>query len=162
MASKFKCLTTQRSLPPIQSFAIPASALLVSSLAFSSQYLFYSLSTTFSESAPDLSFSQNVQPPQNGRKDWTTRGPVPGVVEGEGHGRGIGPLTTSEAWVFNLVVAAVAICYYRTSLTDPGRVPRLDKGKAEDKVKGKGKMRWCRKCENIKPPRVHHCKVCKR
>jgi ribosomal protein L40E len=160
MSSRFKCLATQRSLPPLRVLAVPFSAVLVSSLAFSSQYLFYSLSTTFSESAPNISFSQYSPPPQHGRKEWTTRGPVPGVVRGGGQRGGVGPLTTREAWVFNLVVAAVAICYVRTSFTDPGRVPKLDKEKVE--AMGLGKMKWCRKCENIKPPRAHHCKSCKR
>ncbi len=27
---------------------------------------------------------------------------------------------------------------------------------------GRGRPRWCRKCQNVKPPVAHHCSVCKR
>lgn len=34
--------------------------------------------------------------------------------------------------------------------------------KEEEEVKLKRGMRWCKKCEAVKPPRAHHCRKCGR
>lgn len=78
-----------------------------------------------------------------------------------------GPLTIKQGTWFNLSILAIWWSYYKACTVDPGR-----KGWVEDVVmKGavgaeaeilKKKMRWCRKCEMVKPPRAHHCKQCNR
>lgn len=71
-----------------------------------------------------------------------------------------GRLEHNQSVVFNLLVAFIWLCYARACFTDPGHVPR----KADnDSVTRTGNMqRWCKKCEHFKPPRAHHCKVCRR
>lgn len=90
-----------------------------------------------------------------------------------------GPLTKSETWKFNALVACIWICYYRACTVDPGRVPKewvpkkheagpeklpvssLDTSQdKQDDVSTR--QRWCRKCAAFKPPRAHHCKICQR
>ena len=77
-------------------------------------------------------------------------------------------LTTDQAWKFNILVACIWISYARTCLTDPGRVPKdwqpagQESGEDHEESDRKTRGRFCRKCEAIKPPRSHHCKVCKR
>lgn len=72
------------------------------------------------------------------------------------------PLTREETITFNLLIAALLICYARSVLTDPGHIPTdwaLDSNIPSVPV---AKPRWCRKCKAVKPPRAHHCKICKR
>lgn len=75
-----------------------------------------------------------------------------------------GPLRKGDAYIFNGLVASLLIAYWRTCYTDPGRIPHnwhetiYEK---EDALAAQ-RLRWCRKCEAYKPPRAHHCKVCKR
>jgi palmitoyltransferase len=82
-----------------------------------------------------------------------------------------GPLSRGEALLFNGCVLAIWWCYDQACTIDPGRkgwVHRVtgngDKsegnGRAEPKLE-KG-MRWCKKCEAVKPPRAHHCRQCGR
>jgi palmitoyltransferase len=82
-----------------------------------------------------------------------------------------GPLPTRDAYRFNLFVACIFICYWRTCLTDPGKIPR--NWLEDSQVTGSGRQqaaskaaaqsnRWCRRCEMFKPPRAHHCKTCNR
>lgn len=70
---------------------------------------------------------------------------------------------------FNVLVACIWICYLRACFTNPGDIPLgwgtnlLDK----DEIRmpnndHHSKQRWCGKCEAAKPPRAHHCKICKR
>lgn len=82
-----------------------------------------------------------------------------------------GPLSTNDALVFNILVGALLVCYWRTCLTDPGRIPKdwPDRiqhlwSKPEDLSAEKAALsnRWCRRCDMLKPPRAHHCKTCKR
>lgn len=54
-------------------------------------------------------------------------------------------------------------------LMDPGRVPSTFMPDVEDEsspiheIKRKGgDLRFCQKCSQYKPPRAHHCRVCKR
>ncbi|KAM3067580.1 Palmitoyltransferase [Clarireedia jacksonii] len=87
-----------------------------------------------------------------------------------------GPLSGKEAILFNVSVWSTLICYYRTCHVDPGRkgwVNGFVGNEADAKVNDRGEstqdndlggrnVRWCKKCENVKPPRAHHCKQCKR
>ncbi|KAF2730183.1 hypothetical protein EJ04DRAFT_515440 [Polyplosphaeria fusca] len=72
-----------------------------------------------------------------------------------------GPLTKDELIRFNVLLVCLLVCYTRSVIADPGRIPRT--GQKEIVEDGRqGRQRWCRKCEAIKPPRAHHCKECKR
>ena len=82
-----------------------------------------------------------------------------------------GPLSKGQAYVFNALVACIFICYWRTCLTDPGRIPKdwpqslREAGpNAQQAVSNAStnSNRWCRRCEAFKPPRAHHCKTCRR
>ncbi|KAF2099305.1 zf-DHHC-domain-containing protein [Rhizodiscina lignyota] len=72
------------------------------------------------------------------------------------------PLTRDELLKFNILLAALFICYARACTTDPGRLPaEADKGDSEE-VNVDRRPRWCRKCNAAKWPRAHHCKTCGR
>ena len=81
-----------------------------------------------------------------------------------------GPLSRKSAIVFNAVLLVIWLCYYRTCTVDPG--PREwpenlagHEGTGQSKYEGNSTMagvRWCKKCDTIKPPRAHHCKKCGR
>jgi palmitoyltransferase len=82
------------------------------------------------------------------------------------HGLGPRPLDRSESIFFNCNIALLLVSYWRSIRADPGRVP-LEKDAEEpaDTPDGRllaAKRRWCRVCVGPKPPRAHHCKVCKR
>lgn len=80
-----------------------------------------------------------------------------------------GPLNQKEILVFNALVASIWLSYARACTTDPGRIP-LDwkPDKAEDanstspSHRSRPRQRYCRKCNAFKPPRAHHCRVCRR
>lgn len=84
------------------------------------------------------------------------------------------PLDTSELVKFNFLVACIWICYVRSCLTDPGRIPKdwrpppprsdrlVEKRPGDDGGDPGPRQRWCRRCEAYKPPRSHHCKTCQR
>lgn len=75
-----------------------------------------------------------------------------------------GPLTSQQKWVFNVMVGGIWICYARAILTDAGGVPvgwQPESALKEDQ-EPPVRLRHCRKCEALKPPRSHHCKVCGR
>ncbi|KAJ4795859.1 S-acyltransferase [Rhynchospora pubera] len=68
------------------------------------------------------------------------------------------------------LLTLVCIATYTTAVVkDPGRVPasfvpdleRPNTAIHEIKRKG-GDLRYCQKCCHYKPPRAHHCRVCKR
>ncbi|CZR55202.1 related to PFA4 Palmitoyltransferase [Phialocephala subalpina] len=122
-------------LPHLDDLAIPAVASLIIFLAYTSQYLFH-----------------YIEP---------------------------GPLSKSEAIWFNGLVLCIWICYDRACSVDPGvkgwvgRSVRKEKDsddegsdkegeEGEGEVKLKRGMRWCKKCEAVKPPRAHHCRKCGR
>ncbi|XP_059667843.1 probable protein S-acyltransferase 16 isoform X2 [Cornus florida] len=81
---------------------------------------------------------------------------------------------TSSPGIMNAVVfTAIAImCVFNYSVaifTDPGQVPSTFVPDIEDadnpihEIKRKGgDLRYCQKCSHYKPPRAHHCRVCKR
>lgn len=82
-----------------------------------------------------------------------------------------GPLSWGEALWFNGCVLCIWWCYDRACTADPGRkgwVQNLPYEVYESGVSGSGDprlekgMRWCKKCEAVKPPRAHHCRQCGR
>jgi hypothetical protein len=78
------------------------------------------------------------------------------------------PLEPSESILFNCSVALLLASYWRSIRTDPGRVSLEEDAEhpvaplTTDGRLSATKQRWCRVCERAKPPRAHHCKVCKR
>lgn len=56
------------------------------------------------------------------------------------------------------------ISYYRAVTTDPGRLPEeiKKKGVRDLEREKRGQENWCKKCDAVKPPRAHHCRICKR
>ncbi|KAI3507409.1 hypothetical protein L1887_22394 [Cichorium endivia] len=82
-------------------------------------------------------------------------------------------LRSSPGIMNTVVFTAVAIMCIRNYLvamfTDPGRVPPSFAPDIEDsehpihEIKRKGgDLRYCQKCLLYKPPRSHHCRICKR
>jgi len=81
-----------------------------------------------------------------------------------------GPLPRNQALWFNGFVLAIWWCYDRACTIDPGPKGWIKKlvingdesENVSDKLKLKKRMRWCKKCDALKPPRAHHCKQCGR
>lgn len=82
-------------------------------------------------------------------------------------------LFTSPGLMNAVVFTAIAaICIYNYAVAiirDPGRVPNSfvpdieDTNNSIQEVKRKsGDLRYCQKCSHYKPPRAHHCRVCRR
>ncbi|KAF2545952.1 hypothetical protein F2Q70_00023732 [Brassica cretica] len=82
-------------------------------------------------------------------------------------------LTSSPGIANAAAFTALALmCVYSYSIAvfrDPGRVPPSYMPDVEDQespvheIKRKGgDLRYCQKCSHFKPPRAHHCRVCKR
>ncbi|KAF7142194.1 hypothetical protein RHSIM_Rhsim05G0194400 [Rhododendron simsii] len=74
-----------------------------------------------------------------------------------------------NAVAFTGVAIACVFNYAVAIYTDPGRVPATFMPDVEDadnpvhEIKRKGgDLRYCQKCSHYKPPRAHHCRVCKR
>ncbi|KAJ8753970.1 hypothetical protein K2173_001868 [Erythroxylum novogranatense] len=74
-----------------------------------------------------------------------------------------------NAVVFTAVAVMCVVNYAVAILTDPGRVPSSYIPDVEDsehpvhEIKRKGgDLRYCQKCSHYKPPRAHHCRVCRR
>lgn len=74
-----------------------------------------------------------------------------------------------NAVVFTAIAAMCILNYVVAIFTDPGRVPASfvpdieDTGSPIQEIKRKGgDLRYCQKCSHYKPPRAHHCRVCKR
>lgn len=74
-----------------------------------------------------------------------------------------------NAIVFTALAIMCVFNYATSILTDPGRVPSTYMPDIEDvetpihEIKRKGgDLRYCQKCSHYKPPRAHHCRVCKR
>ncbi|EDR15221.1 uncharacterized protein LACBIDRAFT_145895, partial [Laccaria bicolor S238N-H82] len=67
---------------------------------------------------------------------------------------------------FNVLVLILLWNYWLCVVTDPGRVP--DSWKPDTHMDGyevkklTGGPRYCRMCQNYKPPRTHHCRDCNR
>uniref|UniRef100_A0A7G3AUZ5 Palmitoyltransferase n=1 Tax=Lutzomyia longipalpis TaxID=7200 RepID=A0A7G3AUZ5_LUTLO len=71
--------------------------------------------------------------------------------------------------LFNTIVFLLAMSHLRAVLSDPGIVPlpqnRLDFSDIHTTEKGEmEKEEWtvCTRCETFRPPRAHHCRICKR
>lgn len=91
-------------------------------------------------------------------------------------------ITRTEQIIFNVLVGFIYFNYYLVVNTDPGTVPNgwkpaplatssEDAGdkdaqggtRAADPLHHKvSDLRYCKKCENFKAPRSHHCRYCKR
>lgn len=74
------------------------------------------------------------------------------------------PLYSQQALGFNALIVCLLVSYARACTTSPGYVPQQWSQQTavvfENPSNIPSKKRWCRKCENYKPPRAHHCKVC--
>uniref|UniRef100_A0A0E0CA74 S-acyltransferase n=1 Tax=Oryza meridionalis TaxID=40149 RepID=A0A0E0CA74_9ORYZ len=75
----------------------------------------------------------------------------------------------ANAVAFTALAAACVATYAVAVSRDPGRVPSAFLPDVEDaespihEIKRKGgDLRYCQKCSHYKPPRAHHCRVCKR
>ncbi|XP_072997151.1 probable protein S-acyltransferase 16 [Typha latifolia] len=75
----------------------------------------------------------------------------------------------ANAVAFTVVAVVCVVTYGMAVLKDPGRVPVSfapdveDQENAVHEIKRKGgNLRYCQKCSHYKPPRAHHCRVCKR
>uniref|UniRef100_A0A7N0RI42 S-acyltransferase n=1 Tax=Kalanchoe fedtschenkoi TaxID=63787 RepID=A0A7N0RI42_KALFE len=74
-----------------------------------------------------------------------------------------------NAFLFTSLAMLCVYTYAIAIFTDPGTVPATFTPDVEDKdnlvqeIKRKGgDLRYCQKCLQYKPPRAHHCRVCKR
>lgn len=73
-----------------------------------------------------------------------------------------GPLSRAQQLRFNTLVACLLICYARGCLTNPGSLKRVSVAQSEEwsRTQTDRKVRICRKCNEVKPDRWHHCKTC--
>lgn len=74
-------------------------------------------------------------------------------------------LERKQAFIFNTLVGCIWITYTRACFTNPGWIPptwHRDNSAFEQSPPSKKTLRWCRKCDALKPPRAHHCKICQR
>lgn len=85
---------------------------------------------------------------------WLSLGTAPGLL---------------NAIIFTGLTGMSVLCYTLAIIKDPGQVPSSYEADLEDsdtsmhEVKRKGgDLRYCQKCGHYKPPRAHHCRVCKR
>ncbi|CAN6471736.1 unnamed protein product [Victoria cruziana] len=74
-----------------------------------------------------------------------------------------------NAGAFTALALMVVFSYLLAITKDPGSVPSSFVPDIEDsespihEIKRKGgDLRYCQKCSHYKPPRAHHCRVCKR
>lgn len=72
----------------------------------------------------------------------------------------------TNAIVYNLLVTCVFIAHINAVTCDPGRVqlPETRVDFSDMHVSGSAMDTWtvCGKCEMYRPPRAHHCRICKR
>ncbi|TQS39062.1 hypothetical protein Golomagni_00418 [Golovinomyces magnicellulatus] len=71
-----------------------------------------------------------------------------------------GPLNESQAIWFNLSVFLIWLCYYRACTTEAAPKGWVSKAIPTGDIKLEKIVRWCKKCQKVKPPRAHHCKTC--
>lgn len=73
-----------------------------------------------------------------------------------------GPLASKQKYTFNSLVLCIWITYARAVFTSAGQVTKewLKDQSGENGEARHVRQRYCRKCEALKPPRAHHCKVC--
>lgn len=75
-----------------------------------------------------------------------------------------GPLSRRETIWINILILCIWTTYYKAVTTDPGHLPKKlkEQGVRDLEREKSGQPNWCRKCDAVKPPRAHHCKICKR
>ncbi|TXG49480.1 hypothetical protein EZV62_025355 [Acer yangbiense] len=84
----------------------------------------------------------------------------------------VGFQTSTGFWnalIFTLLLCLCFFSFFVSVLTDPGHVPASYVPDVEDSLgsdqelkKPAAEVRQCDKCSTYKPPRSHHCKVCRR
>lgn len=56
--------------------------------------------------------------------------------------------------VFQVSVLMALVSHFRSAFTNPGKTPKImDLDESED-------IRYCEVCDQVKPPRTHHCRKC--
>ncbi|KAK4483413.1 hypothetical protein RD792_010599 [Penstemon davidsonii] len=100
------------------------------------------------------------------------------VITNFGPGLAAGDLDSLVAFfvliLFHFLLAMLLWSYFSVVFTDPGGVPSswrpaVDEERGDtdlltefpDDLENRG-IRYCRKCNHLKPPRCHHCSVCGR
>ena len=58
---------------------------------------------------------------------------------------------------YNLVLGLTVFSHILAVFSDPGIVRSFDVSEYKDQ-----EFRWCKKCNQHKPDRAHHCKTCNR
>jgi len=78
---------------------------------------------------------------------------------------------TVHAVIFNTLVFLLVFSHFKASFSDPGHVPIPEVSvdfsetrRSSRKKRGKSNDEWttCKYCELFRPPRSHHCRVCRR
>ncbi|XP_004515766.1 probable protein S-acyltransferase 14 isoform X2 [Cicer arietinum] len=69
--------------------------------------------------------------------------------------------------IFHALLVMLLWSYFSVVFTDPGRVPlnwrpKICKNIGDDDSYDDQRIRYCRKCNQFKPPRCHHCSSCGR
>jgi len=65
--------------------------------------------------------------------------------------------------VWHILLSFQLVSYLRCICTDPGTIPsNIAELLATTEKKHNGQQRFCDKCNNVKPDRAHHCRICKR
>lgn len=71
--------------------------------------------------------------------------------------------------IAGVLIVNIAFNYYSVVTTPPGFPPDREEVDGEEVAalrsapaprRGEGWARWCRRCDNLKPERAHHCHVC--
>lgn len=76
-------------------------------------------------------------------------------------------LTTTEGipvvlgMIYTVLVTMALACHAKTSLTDPGSVPRAAVP-CESQRLAQASHSMCGQCQTFKPPASHHCRICNR
>lgn len=78
---------------------------------------------------------------------------------------------TVEICVFHFITILLVICYVRSILAHPGKVPETPEWQfvspsdqanyQQMETKKSGDRRFCKWCQMYKPDRCHHCRVCR-
>ena len=63
--------------------------------------------------------------------------------------------------IYSLLCAMSLACHAKTSLTDPGSVPRAAVPQEEQRKESPSHS-MCGQCQTFKPPMSHHCRICNR
>ena len=63
--------------------------------------------------------------------------------------------------IYALLCAMALACHAKTSLTDPGSVPRAAVPQEEQRRENPSHS-MCGQCQTFKPPMSHHCRICNR